>query len=173
MASRQRAGLDLGNERLAGQSRRRRRPRCGPQRLAHSSLKYGAGETMPAPAATPRSAAITYRQTQTSPDAASATRPANTNVRAPWRRAASSFRSQDSPSMKTKSYFCPPDGLSGAPLATGRSDSSLTSGTCLGKNASLIPIVSPMANIASQKSQPTMFWFMGTRSSLPFCYPTA
>jgi hypothetical protein len=49
--------------------------------------------------------------------------------------------------VKTKFYF----ELSGAPLITGRS--GLASGTCLGKNASLIPIVSPMANIASQKSQ--------------------
>ncbi len=73
--------------------------------------------------------------------------------------------------MKTKTYFCPPDGLSGVPLATGRS--RLASGTCLGKNASLIASVRAMANIASQKSQATMFWFMGTRSLLPFCYPTA
>jgi hypothetical protein len=55
--------------------------------------------------------------------------------------------------MKTKTYFCRPDELSGAPLAIDRSDSSLTSGTCLGKNASMIASVRAMANIASQKSQ--------------------
>jgi hypothetical protein len=59
--------------------------------------------------------------------------------------------SQPSPPVKTNLYFCPPDGLCGAPLVTGRS--GLASGTCLGKNASLTPMVSPMANIASQKSQ--------------------
>jgi hypothetical protein len=70
--------------------------------------------------------------------------------------------------MKTKTYFCPPDGLSRAPLATG----SLVSGTCLGKNASLIPSVSPMANIASQKNQLVRIRSMGYGPCYHFCYPT-